>query len=223
MAKNIFLSPSDQTKNAYAAGNTTEDVQCGKIATVCKTALERCGFAVKLMHYDTMADKVAAADAWGADLYVPIHTNAYDGKTSGTRLFCYSTASEGYKACQAVYNVLAPLTPGTSKSISAYPTLYEVKNPNAPTVYVEVDFHDVPEIAEWIISNTTAIGEAVCEGICNYYGVEYVGKGEDTPGEPESDGGYYRVQLGAFSVRKNAEALAKELKDLGYETYIAKY
>lgn len=223
MAKKIFLSPSDQTKNAYAAGNTTEDVQCGKIATACQAALERCGFSVKLMHYDTMANKVAAADAWGADLYVPIHTNAHNGKTTGTRLFYYSTASEGYKACQAIFDVLAPLTPGTSESISAYPTLYEVKNPEAPTVYVEADFHDVAAVAEWIIANTTTIGEAICRGICNHYGVKYVEPASDTTTKAESTGELYRVQLGAFSVRENAEALAEKLEALGYETYITKY
>ncbi len=223
MAKRIFLSPSNQTKNVYAAGNTTEDVQCGRIAVACKAALERCGFEVKLMQHDTMEDRVAAGNAWGADLYVPIHTNAYNGKTTGTRLFYYSTASEGYKACQAMLEVLGKLTPGTSDSISAYPGLYEVKMPEAPTVYVEADFHDVPEIAQWIIANTTAIGEAICEGICNHYGVEYIKASEDAPDEPESGEGYYRVQLGAFAVRENAEALAAELEALGYDTYITKY
>lgn len=34
---------------------------------------------------------------------------------------------------------------------------------------------------------------------------------------------YCKAQLGAFAVRENAEALAKELEKLGYETYITKY
>ena len=35
----VFLSPSDQTKNTYAVGNTSEDVQCGRIALAAKAAL----------------------------------------------------------------------------------------------------------------------------------------------------------------------------------------
>lgn len=219
MAKKIFLSPSNQTKNVYAAGNTAEDVQCGKIAKACQAALERCGFEVKLMQYDTMQNRVAAGNAWGADLYVPIHTNAYNGKTTGTHLFYYNTASEGYKACHAVLSVLGPLTPGTSDVVRAYPGLYEVKYPDAPTVYVEADFHDVPEIARWIIANTEAIGEAICEGICKYFGEKYI----KPAGAAESTKEYYRVQMGAYSVRENAEAMAKKLEGLGYETYITKY
>ena len=34
MAK-VFLSPSNQYDNVYAYGNTTEGVQCGKIADAC--------------------------------------------------------------------------------------------------------------------------------------------------------------------------------------------
>ena len=45
---------------------------------------------------------------------------------------------------------------------------------NAPCVYVEADFHDVPDIAKWLIENTVAVGEAICKGICNYFGVSYI-------------------------------------------------
>ena len=47
MSKKIYLSPSDQTSNSYAYGNTTEAIQCRKIADACEVALKRCGFAVK--------------------------------------------------------------------------------------------------------------------------------------------------------------------------------
>ena len=35
MAKLIYLSPSDQTANKYAYGNTNEAVQCRKISDAC--------------------------------------------------------------------------------------------------------------------------------------------------------------------------------------------
>ena len=221
--KRIFLSPSDQRNNAYASGNTTEDVQCGRISDFCRTALERCGFDVRVMHYYTMAEKVESANAWGADLYIPIHTNAHNGKTTGTRLFYYSTASEGYKACQAIFKVLAPLTPGTNENISAYPGLYEVKNPKAPTVYVEVDFHDVTEIAEWIIANAERIGEGIAKGVCNYYGAEYVEPvTEDEPEEETAGDGLYRVQVGAYKVKANAEDMVKRIREAGFDAFIKK-
>lgn len=173
MAKKIYLSPSEQPKNLYAYGNTNEKDQCRKISAFAEAALKRNGFDVINATATTLAARCLEANNWGANLYVPIHTNAFNGVVSGTRLFCSRTSGEGYKACKAVFDVLAPLTPGGSESITTRPELYEVKTPVAPTVYIEVDFHDVPEVAKWIIENTQEIGEAICKGICNYYGVAY--------------------------------------------------
>lgn len=173
MAKKVYLSPSDQTKNRYAYGDTTEAIQCGKIAEACRVALVRNGIEVKVGQYDTMANRCAASNAFGADLHVPIHTNACNGSVTGTRIFCYNKTGEGYKAAREVFNVLAPVTPGTSESVSVNANLYEVRVPAAPTVYIECDFHDVARIAKWIINNTTTIGEAIAHGICNYFGITY--------------------------------------------------
>lgn len=239
MAKKIFLSPSNQTDNIYAAGNTTEAIQCGRIAVAAEAALKRCGFEVMRMHYYTMAQKVAQANSWGADLYIPIHTNAYNGKVTGTRMFSYDTSGAGYKAAKAIFNVLSPLTPGTSESLTAYPGLYEIKYADAPVAYVEADFHDVASVASWIVAHVVDVGEAICKGVCNYYDVKYVApeaeKVEEapavTPAEKAQEDGheekagtvFYRViveehkakQLGAFGQESNAINLVNSLKDLG--------
>lgn len=213
MAK-VYLSPSNQSSNTYAWGNTTEAVQCGKIAEACKVALERCGIQVKLGHMISMAEKCAESNAFGADLHVPIHTNACNGSVSGTRIFANDMSGKGYKACKAIYDVLAPYTPGKSESISAYPALYEIRVPAAPTAYVEVDFHDVPTVAQWICEHTTEIGEHIAQGICNYFGIAY-----QAPAAPKDDK-IYRVQVGAYRVRANAEAMLAKLKAAGFDGYI---
>ena len=209
----IFLSPSNQDDNRYAYGDTNESVQCGKIAEACKAALERNGFEVMLMHDETMADKVAAANEWGADYYIPIHTNAFNGQVSGTRMFYYTIGGQGQQLCEAIFNRLAPFTPGTSENIRQHTGLYETRMPNAHVAYIEVDFHDVPSVAKWIVENTTEIGEVIAHGICDHAGVEY------KQAEPNADK-LYRVQVGAFRNRKYAEALRNELKENGYDAFI---
>lgn len=188
MAKRVYLSPSDQRRNTYAVGDTTEAIQCGRIAEACKAALERSDVEVMLGQYDTMQNRVAASNRFKADLHVPIHSNACNGKASGTHLFCYSgdRNSAGYKACQAVLDVLGPVTPGAPDVIRAYPALYEVKHPAATTVYIEVDFHDVPGVAQWIIDNTTLIGETIAKGLCAALGVPFV-ESENAPVPAEKD------------------------------------
>ena len=210
MAIKVYLSPSDQTDNKYAYGNTNEAVQCRRIADACAVALKRCGFEVKNNKTSSMAARCAESDAWGADLHVPIHTNAYNGSVTGTRLFCYSTSGSGYKACQAVFAALAPLTPGTSENIRANPGLYEVSYPDAPTVYIEVDFHDVAAVAKWIIENVEAIGEAIAKGICSYFGKTYV---EPKPAKT------YKVVLGEYPTE---EAAKKALDDIHLAMEVAR-
>ena len=222
MSKRVYISPSNQTDNRYAYGNTTEAVQCGKIADACRIALERSGVTVKVGHMPSMQDKCKESNAFGADLHVPIHTNAFNGKVSGTRMFCFSQDGKGMKACKAIFARLAPVTPGTSENIRVDASLYEVRVPSAPTAYVECEFHDNATTAKWIVEHTADIGEAIARGICDYFGVTYKAPEQPKPAQPAkaAEGKLYRVQVGAFASRANAEKMLQRLKDAGFEGYI---
>ena len=169
----VYISPSDQTANAYAAGNTFEAMQCREIAKLLVKALTRCGIEGRTNVVASMASRVAEGNAWGADLYVCIHTNAFNGKVSGTRIFVSALTAKSYRAAKKIFDALAPITPGTSENITARPELYEIKFTDAPCVYIEVDFHDVPDVAIWIIEHKKEIAEAICNGICDYAGIQY--------------------------------------------------
>lgn len=183
MGHKVFLSPSDQTANTYAAGNTSEAEQCGRIAVAAKSALERCGFEVMLVQYETMAIKCAKSDAFGAELHVPIHSNAFNGKATGTRVYYGADGSSGHKAAKAILARLGVITPGAPDICKPYPELYEIRTPKAPTAYIETDFHDNQQVAQWIIDHTQEIGEAICAGICDYFGVAYVAAEEKEDNE----------------------------------------
>ena len=202
MAK-VYLSPSNQTDNCYAYGNTNEAVQCGKIADSCRIALERSGVTVQVGHMPSMQDKCKESNAFGADLHVPIHTNAFNGTVTGTRMFCLNSSGEGMKACEAIFAWLAPITPGTSENIQVDASLYEVRVPSAPAAYVECEFHDNAATAKWIVEHTVDIGEAIARGICDYFGVTY--KEKEQPESAASTDKLYRVQEGAFANRPIAE------------------
>lgn len=181
MAKKIYLSPSSQPDNKYAGQDTNEQEVCRGIARELKADLERCGFEVKCGDYGTMYDRVAESNVWGADLHLPVHTNAYNAKVAGTRLMAYDLRGKGFQVCEAIAKYLYPLTPGTSENIQAKSGLYEIYAAFAPTAYVEVDFHDVPSVAKWLVGNKPKIAEAICKGICEYYSVEYVDDSTPAP------------------------------------------
>lgn len=201
--KKVYLSPSDQTSNKYAYGGTNEAIQAGRIASYCRVALERCGVAVKVGQYDTMKNRCLESNAFGADLHVPIHTNAFNGKVMGTRMFCYNSTGKGMAACKAIFSELAPISPGKSENIQVNADLYEVRVPAAPTTYIECEFHDTVEGAKWIVENTEKIGEAIAKGICKYLGVTW---------KPKALPKLYRIQVGAYRDKTNAERFLKTVR-----------
>ena len=224
MAKRVYISPSDQTENKYAWGSTNEHAQCQKIAEAEAAALRRSGVEVQLAKFGTsMAQRCAESNAFGADVHNCVHTNAFNGKVTGTRLFCFAVPGKGYDACKAVFAELAPLSPGTSENIQVNP-IYEVRVPDAPSVYCECEFHDTAEGAKWIVEQTTEIGEAIAKGLCKYLGVKYVPAKQETPkpAEPAQGDTLYRVQVGAFAVRANAEKMLEKLKAAGFTGFVVK-
>lgn len=221
MAKRIYLSPSNQNGNKYATGGTNEMVQCDKIANATATALKRCGFEVKVgKSGDTMQNRCRESDAFKADIHMPIHTNAFNGKvTGGTRIFCYSSSDKNVAPSKAVLKTLGAISPGTADSVTLYPSLYEVNTPKAITVYVEVEFHDTKTGSDWIRNNINKIGEAIAKGMCNHFGVTYKAPSSNVTSSSNSNT-LYRVQVGAYSKKENAINMQKKLKKDGYEAII---
>ena len=49
-----------------------------------------------------------------------------------------------------------------------------IRKTSGKCIYVEAEFHDSVEGAEWIIENVEEIGEAICRGICKGADIAYV-------------------------------------------------
>jgi N-acetylmuramoyl-L-alanine amidase len=222
MAQKIYISPSNQEANLYATGGTNEKEQCHKIARACYNFLKAKGFNVKCTYNDNMYERVKESNAFGADIHLAIHTNATakHNVTGGTQILLYSLTGERKKVGQAVFNRLAPITPGKSaEKLIEKPSFYEVNSAKGITIYCECEFHDTKEGSDFIIKNTAKIGESIAKGICKYYGVPFLQETQKN-NAPSKNGTLYVVQTGAFSVKKNAENHLAELKKAGFDGFI---
>lgn len=181
----IYLSPSMQPANIYAAGNTNEQVQCNRIAEAAKTALERCGFTVKKApEGQSMQQNVSDSNAWGAELHVPIHTNAGGG--AGTVVFVHGGTAAQMKYATPIYEEVQAISPGTTEyGVRVNSGLYELGYTTATAVYVECEFHDRADLATWIIGHTAELGEAIARGICKGAGVRYIAPAASEQPEPD--------------------------------------
>lgn len=206
----IYLSPSAQPANNYAAGNTNEQVQCNRIAEAAKTALERCGFTVrKAPEGQGYKDSVAESNAWGADLHIPIHTNAGGG--AGTVVFVHGGAAKQMQYAKPIYDEVQAISPGTTDyGVRVNSGLYELGYTTATAVYIECEFHDRADLAAWIIEHTTELGEAIARGVCTGAGVPYIApepKPDPEPVKPETELAREWVMATGISDGQNPDAL----------------
>ena len=114
---------------------------------------------------------------------------------------------------------IAPLSPGTSERLVESDNLYELRATHMPSVLPEFGFHDNPEEAQWLIDNMAAIAEETVQAVCEYFDVPYIApeKQNDLPPEPvELPEVLYRVQVGAFRIRENAEAYLEMVQNAGF-------
>lgn len=210
----VYLSPSNQYANTYAYGDTNEMEQCNRIAEAAEAALIRNGYEVKRAPKgQDMYETIKESNEWGADLHIPIHTNAGGG--AGTVVFVYSKNAENMRYANPIYHEVQNASPGDiDYNVRVMPELAELNGTKATAVYVECEFHDNAEYAKWIIDNTKALGEAICRGVCEADGKEYV-----APKKPVGTS-FYRVQVGAFNDYNNAVNMRNELESMGYPTVI---
>ena len=107
-----------------------------------------------------MYDRVAASNAWPADLHIALHTNGFNGKVAGTRVHCYPS-EKIRRIGRLIQDAIAPMSPG------------------APDKQVDIEPESVPD-----------------------------------------SGTLYRVQLGAFRVRENAEAYLVKVRKVLPEAFV---
>ena len=195
MKKVIYNSPSNHGvgQNKCRHANCYEDKHTKPIALKADKLFENCGFKSIVADDDTgilNGARTAEANKAGADLYIAYHTNAFSDKKTRYLLFmCYRTDGEYRKLFNCVKKHMEKIYDGEIV-FKAVDDLYEINSPDAMTFYCEFGFHTNKEDCDNFIHKPDAIAEALVHGVCDYYGVEFVGgeskgnEGEKPPKKP---------------------------------------
>lgn len=158
-----------------------------------------------------------AANNFKADFYLSIHHNAgvNGGAGGGIVAFVYTkVGAETLEWQKDLYNSLIAKTglKGNRSNPMPKSNLHEVRETKMPAVLLELGFMDsktdVPVILTEDYANKCA--EAIVEVL--------VKRGKLTKKPTEKK--IYRVQVGAFSKKENAEKMAIALKNDGYDAII---
>ena len=170
------------------------------------------------------------ANEWGADFYLALHHNAVDPKAytnvngikclngGGIVAIVYTKASKKSGEWQkALYDSLIKHTglKGNRSTPLAKMDLHEVRESNMPAVLLELGFMDSAQDVPVILTEEYAdkCATAIVEVLAEKGGLKKV---TATP----TTGKLYRVQVGAYRNRENAEKLQQELKKAGYNSFI---
>ena len=161
-------------------------------------------------------DRTAAANKWGADIYLDIHHNAgiNCGTGGGVVAYSYPGSKKGLECRDTIYYAVIEaggLRGNRSKPLceKAYDSL---KYANAPAILIEYGFMD--SRTDYPILSTEeyakAVGYATAEAIAAVAGLK----------EKDQEKVLYRVQVGSFTKLENAEKMRIALKNDGFDAII---
>ena len=176
-------------------------------------------------------ERVANANAWGADLYLSFHHNAAGKLFSGggTEVYIDATGGESEKYAKAIYDAVIAATglkgnrADPLRSTSDGVKLYECRATKMPAVLVEYGFMDSKVDAPIILTDdfSKKAGVATAQAVAKVKGLKKKATAAATTEKSES-GVLYRVQVGAYSNKANAEAMIAKLKKAGFDGFITK-
>jgi N-acetylmuramoyl-L-alanine amidase len=112
----------------------------------------------------------AEANAWGADYFISIHSNAAESYlANGVEAFSYSDTDEGYPLGVALVDALVEATGLYRRGMFVRPELSVLRKTEMPAVLVELGFVSNPAEAALLSTRPDLFAEALYTGILNYF------------------------------------------------------
>jgi len=175
----------------------------------------------------SIEDRWKAANTAKADFFVAIHVNAGGG--TGCETFYYREDSERSRRSEALAKAINDfyaesmglrnrgIKPDTQTSVGSIGVL---RRTTMPAILVELAFVDCPASSPDVAilqGKRAEIAQALSQSIYKHFGMTPTPPPPPTPASPEP---IYRVQVGAFRQKTNAEALVLLFKKQGFDAFV---
>ena len=164
-----------------------------------------------------LAERVNSANKWGADFYLSVHHNAGVNGGSGGGIVAIThpqSSKESVVWRDALYDALIAETglKGNRATPKTTSNLYVLRISKMPAVLLELGFMDSKTDVPIILSDEYAQG-------CARAIVKVLAERGGLKKKPTT---LFKVQVGAFSEKSNAEKMATDLRKKGYSAHIVK-
>ncbi len=185
MATKIFIdqghNPDNPNAGAEGNGYREQDIVY-EVGIRLARILEASGLDVRLSrptpttqlgtsNTSSLRARVAAANAWDADYFVSIHTNAGVPQATGTEVLVYTDPS---RAATLAENILTQLTAQTglrNRGVKERPELYVLRATDMPAVLVELGFITNAYDASLMVNEPELFAVGIANGILAYLGL----------------------------------------------------
>jgi N-acetylmuramoyl-L-alanine amidase len=173
----------------------------------------------------TIANRTALANKEKCDYFLSLHRDAFSNDSAnGSNIYIYSKASDATKKkAQTIYDAVIEASGFRKRGLIMGAANFNDYGVNRDTVMsasvLELGFITSKSDNAIFDSKNDAIAKAITKALCSIVGINYKEKTE--PKAPDNNKKVkYIVQAGAFSEKKNAEALVKKLKTAGFDAFI---
>ena len=203
---------------AVANGVKEKDLNLS-IALACRDELKRHGVEVKLSRSkdenDPLIEEIKECNAFSPDLAVDIHNNAGGG--DGAEVFYHYGGGKSKTLAENILNEIVKVGQNSRgakvrKNSQGKDYYGFIRETSAPAVIVECAFVDNAQDLKILTSESLkkSMGEAIAKGVLKTLGVEIQGER------------LYRVQVGAYLLKSNAEDMQKKIKAVGFDAFIVR-
>ena len=211
----VFLSAGHggSDPGAVAYGLKEKDINL-QILLACKAELERHGLTVMCSRVtdtdDPVQEEVREANKSGAKVAVSFHSNA--GKGNGSETYHYSSSKTGKTLAHLCEKYVKEIGQN-SRGVKATNRLYFLRKTVMPSVLCECAFidNDTDNNVIDTVAEQKKFGVAYAKAILEYLAITYKEPAKKTVSTKR-----YRVQVGSFSDKQNAEKALKKAKEAGF-------
>lgn len=198
-----------------------------KLATILRASLLKKGLNVIMTRtddsYSSLKERSDFANKNKADYFISLHRNAFtDGTAKGVENWIYAPSNKKTEDFAAVIlGQIAKVGVSANRGVKKG-NFHVTRETNMPACLLELGFISNAQDNQLFDKNLNSYADAISKAILDFLGIK------DTSDEIINDGDcsdgaackLYRVQIGAYKQRENADKIAKELLDKGYNAVV---
>lgn len=163
------------------------------------------------------------ANKYGADVFVSIHTNAHNSNAQGVETYSYPGSSKGKNLAKSIQDEIINAKLYTKNRGIKTANFAVLRQSRMPAALIETAFITNKQDAAMLKNRQDEFAIAIAKGILNYLNIKYVEEKKPTQKPSTSGKGFYRVVVGSYKDKKNAEAQQEKLKKAGFDSFLSYY